>query len=515
MPIDHIFVLMLENRSFDHMLGLSGVTGTDAVTGKPTQINGLSGTHSNSWDGVTCTAEAPAVDPMKKDPYHEFEDVLEQLCGHGAVYPPGGPYPAINNSGYLSNFIEKAGGSASPCDVMKSFAPPGSPGLTTPSLPVLTALAKEFAVCDAWYSSMPGPTWPNRFFALGASSACLDHSPSNLDIALWNVLEGFKFQHGSIFDVASGFLFWKRKLKWRIYAGNKLFTLAHALKGIHIWDIHRYSRFARHLMDPNYPAQFIWIEPNYGHVTSDYIGGNSQHPLDGITGGEALIKATYCAIRNSPNWETSMLVITWDEHGGFFDHAIPPRAVPPGDAPQFSGANKNGFAFDQYGPRVPAVIISPLIPANTIDHRPYDHASIPATLERLFNLAPLTSRDRAANDLRSIASLPVARKVDPAVDSLCSKEEAALRAIPLDGLEAEPRPPTRSEEPIELTPNLPGFLYLDAKTDAELPPARVAPRIHVESVQAQIGAITNRRQAHDYFLAVRKKVIAADSEVEA
>jgi phospholipase C len=101
-----------------------------------------------------------------------------------------------------------------------------------------------------------------------------------------------------------------------------------------------HSKFATDVSDPNYPAQFTWIEPNYGHVASDYIGGSSQHPLDGVTGGEALIRATYEAIRNSPLWESSMLIITWDEHGGFFDHAPPPPATPPGDKAQFTGATK-------------------------------------------------------------------------------------------------------------------------------------------------------------------------------
>jgi phospholipase C len=520
-PIEHVFVLMLENRSFDHMLGFSGLTGTDAATGKPTQINGTSRAASNSWHGFTYPASTPAVDPMKVDPYHEFTDVLEQLCGAGATYPSGGPYPPINNTGFVSNFAEDAK-APSPGDVMQCFPPP--------ALPVLTALAKEFAVCDCWFSSMPGPTWPNRFFALGASSAGLDHSPSTFETAIWQTIDGFKFQNGSIFDAGRGFWFLKRKLKWKIYAGQKIFTLAHALKGIHIWDVTRYSRFAQDLQDPDYPAQFTWIEPNYGHVTTDYEGGNSQHPLDGVTGGEALIKATYEAIRNSPLWEKSMLIITWDEHGGYYDHVAPaPPATPPGDKPQFNGANKYGFAFDQYGPRVPAVVVSPLISRNTIDHRTYDHASIPATVERLFNLSPLTARDRAARDVLPLASLTVPRDVAADVFALPREVAFAHANITLDALETEFPAASRADDPIEpgialvrregepvrIDRNLPGFLYLAARTDRQLPPPRgLAREAHVAGVRERVAGIRTRGDARDYFEYVRGRVLAEEGRTE-
>src|SRR4029077_8380364 len=132
-----------------------------------------------------------------------------------ATYPPGGPYPLITNTGFVSNFAldampHQTSGGATPGDVMKCF--------DKSKLPVLNALATEFAVCDSWFCSMPGPTWPNRFFALGASSADLDHSPTTSEVAVWQTIDGFKFQNGSIFDKGNGF-------KWRIYAGNKVFTL--------------------------------------------------------------------------------------------------------------------------------------------------------------------------------------------------------------------------------------------------------------------------------------------------
>jgi len=505
--IKHVFVLMLENRSFDHMLGFSEISGADAATGLPTKINGLTGSEINIFNGVSYPALPNAPPRMAVDPYHEFPDVLEQLCGAGANYPPGGPYPPINNSGFVSNYVNAAKAPAANAgEVMHGFAPA--------NLPVLNALAKEFAVCDSWFCSLPGPTWPNRFFALGGSSADLDHSPTTLESALWQTVDGFRFQRRSIFDLHERHLFdlLDRKLNWRIYAGNKIFTLAHALKGIHIWDIQRYSRFANDVSNSKYAAEFTWIEPNYGHVTSDYLGGNSQHPLDGIIGGEALIKATYEAIRNSPLWESSLFIITWDEHGGFYDHVAPPPAIPPGDRAQFSGANKFGFNFAEYGPRVPAVVISPLVPRNLIDHRPYDHTSVPATIERLFGFKPLTARDAGARDILSLASLASPRTDTPASVRIRAELVAAHRAIPLDSLEIPAPDAVRPDERVEADRNLPGFIYVASRADGELTPPGVAAEAHYARVRDRVGAISTRAHARDYFEEVRGRVLDADRE---
>jgi phospholipase C len=323
---------------------------------------------------------------------------------------------------------------------------------------------------------------------------------------MWETVDGFRFQNGSIFDV--------KDLSWRIYAGNKIFTLAHALKGIHIWDIRRYAKFASDVIDPGYPAQFTWIEPNYGHVTTDYLKGNSQHPLDGVSGGEALIKATYHAIRNSPIWESSMFIITWDEHGGFYDHVAPPGdAVEPADQPAFPGANRYRFRFNQYGPRVPAVIISPLIPANTIDHRPYDHSSILATTERLFNLEPLTERDRAASDVRSLASLAAPRHVPDIFAEVSPEALATHTRVRLDGLQDQTPPATRPEAPVDQQPNLPGFIFVAAKTDKELQPPEVALEAHHAGVRERVLRIRTKADARDYFEEVRRKVLAAEPNI--
>jgi phospholipase C len=178
--------------------------------------------------------------------------------------------------------------------------------------------------------------------------------------------------------------------------------------------------FESWLADPDYNARFTFIEPKYNGgleidpSVGEFTCGNSMHPLDDITRGERLIKQTYEAIRNSPHWEESVLIITFDEHGGFYDHMPPPAAIPPGDITVFD-EDEFKFKFDQLGPRVPALIISPWVRKATIDSTMYDHTSILATIERLFKMDPLTNRDKNANDFLHLFSLAEPRKDAPEI----------------------------------------------------------------------------------------------------
>src|SRR5262249_58429455 len=133
--------------------------------------------------------------------------------------------------------------------------------------------------------------------------------------------------------------------------------------------------------------------------------------------------------------EQSMLIIIWDEAGGFFDHVPPPATVPPGDPQADDVTNEHQFAFDRLGPRVPAVVISPLIPKNIVDHRVYDHASVLATIEYAFGLSPLTERDRLAKSLTTPISLPEPTQNTPAPP------------LTPDGHEQPPPPPPDRQPP--------------------------------------------------------------------
>lgn len=395
--IEHVFVLMLENRSFDHLLGFSGIEGKDAITNNPTSVNGANPARDQNIDpvgGANIPVSIPAELSLKgvdKDPGHEFLNVLAQLCGKGAVYPSGGPYPAIDNSGFVANYRDD--GSVNPGRIMKCYSPR--------QLPVLNALAKEFVVCDNWFSSLPGPTFPNRMFMHAATSGGLDDSPSDVDIVVGTGFEGFRFENGNIFDALDD-----RCIRWKIVEGDE-FPVSFCLRGMNLnatqgkfLDFDEFKEFTDKLI---LEEKFIFIEPKYGKHEFDFSGpgdftcGNSMHPLDDVTRGEKLVKEVYEIIRNSPHWEKSVLLITFDEHGGFYDHVAPPKAVAPGDLETLS-YKKHNFKFDQLGVRVPAIIVSPRIKKNLIDHTVYDHTSLIATVERMFNVKSLTERDKNAND---------------------------------------------------------------------------------------------------------------------
>ncbi len=456
--VKHVFVLMLENRSFDHMLGWSAITGTDAVTKTPTSVCGLTSADTNTYNGVSYSAGNTAPDSMPVDPGHEFSpDVMVQLAGEGASYPRGGPYPQINMSGFVANYVDQPDynqdGGNQPAMSMNCFTPN--------TLPILSALAQEFAVCDHWYSSVPGATWPNRFFVHAASSGGLDHSPEWDELVEAYTWWGYEFNHGTVYDRLDN-----AYIPWRIYRQEHSLPQALGMDGMHYWTFYEYEDFRDDVNDPNYPAAYTFIEPDYGRVSppwSDYIGGNSQHPLDKVSSGEDLIKQTYETLRASPIWDSSVLIITYDEHGGFYDHVAPPSAPPPNDGPQTSSSNnKFGFPFDQYGVRVPTVIISPLIAQNLIDHTPYDHTSILSTLEALFVFSPLTDRDGAASNFVHLFSPPPARTNTPkTLLSVYPPSEAELPGrASSDGVATDQSRELRGDEP--------GFLHVALRADLDV-----------------------------------------------
>lgn len=511
-PITNVFVVVLENRSFDHMLGFSGITGTDAQTGQPTTIQGLTGSESNTntvkGPQQTYTVSQPAPATVAVDPGHEFLDVLIQLSGPDAQYPSGGPYPPLNNSGFVDDYAQSPSsgeGNAPLADVgqvMQMFS--------TSQLPVLNALANEFCVCDQWFASMPGPTWPNRLFAHGASSGGLDHSPSTTEIVRWEtkfLSSGFTFPNGSIFDAIT-----KAGKQWRLYFGGDPkplgsplgnLPIVSALHNITLSDVKPISQFASDLAG-NYPYIYTYIEPSYGAVASGtYEGGESQHPLDGVTNGESFLQLIYQTLRASPIWNTSLLIITWDEHGGFYDHVPPPPGVNPGDTGFNSPNNQFQFNFEQLGVRVPAIVVSPLIPQNLIDHRTYDHSSIPATVEAIFNIPPLTARDAAANNVSTLVTLTTPRDTPttlptPTVPSASEigtavQQRAATAAAKID-------------EPVN-TGNLPGFVHLAMRADKQISPPETYPAIH-----ERVANLQTRADAIQYLQEVNAKLRAAQPQ---
>jgi phospholipase C len=373
--IRHLIVLMLENRSFDHLLAYSGIAGLKGVDTKKTNP-GPSGT-------VAMSPSAP--DRALSDPGHEFEDVDWQIFRS--------PYSAKPRPVTLDGFVDKGGRSTMQC-------------ASSAQVPVFTHLARKFLVCDQWFSSMPGPTWPNRFFVHAGSSGGLSNSPSNLTTIgsmLWSKL-GFSFQHGTIFDRLA-----KAKRTWRVYHGDHFPQVCaiNTMPSVFVASTDKFRPqrdFARDAARGDLP-HYSFIEPDYGILTK-FANGNSQHPVGTLSAGEALLADVTQALVGSPVWPQSLLLVLYDEHGGFYDQLPPPAALPPGDAPRNTGKAANPpelpFGFDRYGIRIPAIVVSPWVSTESVSHAPFDHASVVRTVFDLFGIpGSLTERDRIATSLRS------------------------------------------------------------------------------------------------------------------
>ena len=287
-----------------------------------------------------------------------------------------------------------------------------------------------------------------------------------------------------------------------------------SLKGIHyLRDTTPLRKFQKEVTSTSHPYKYdyTFIEPSYGDVINNtYLRGTSQHPLDNVVCGEWLIKYVYESIRKSPIWNDSLLIVTWDEHGGFYDHQHPGGTVAPGDNSTTSHLNKYGFTFTQLGVRVPAIIVSALIPQNLIDHRIYDHSSVPGTVETIFSLSAITHRDAQANNIANLITLSSPRSTpqtlpapstagaqcpfpNPAAAALAAPEAAV-------GLVSRPLEPPNEG-------NVPGFLNIAQRVDRELTP----PQLHAALTVKHRLSLTTRANAAAYLEEVRQKARAAEA----
>jgi phospholipase C len=319
-------------------------------------------------------------------------------------------------AGFADNYMKTA--TNDPRAVMHGFSPE--------QVPVLSTLAKSFGVSDRWHASAPNQTWPNRFFVhTGTASGYVNNSPSH-----------FPYMMPTIFNRLT-----ENQRSWRIYHHDfpQTATLAR------IWSElpdHLYSfedDFMSDAMSGRLP-NYSFIEPRFFSSLILNRMPNDQHPPHNVAFGERLIARCYDALRNGAGWAQTLFIVTYDEHGGIYDHVCPPAAVPPDDLAS------DGFTFDRFGVRVPAVIVSPWVPAGKIvrppaeSRYPFDHTSILSTLRELFKLGePLTKRDAVAPHLIDSLSLPAPSNngpqslslptISPSMDELMAAHQAPANSL--------------------------------------------------------------------------------------
>lgn len=461
--IKHIVVLMLENHSFDNMLGW--LYDKD----KPKYGQYFEGVNDDMWNPlnnidsngvpfveqvyVRRNGEAPRKGPWavrnkikyevdycqpNPDPGEGFKDTNQQLFEYydvPALYPP-----VPTNRGFVNNYANAmlygiysfGGTSTDPRNIMNCY--------TSEQTPVLSTLAKQFAVCDHWHCSVPSQTLPNRDFVHAATSNGFvnNHPHQYCDVkTVYQQIEE---------AIEKG----RKDLSWGVYSGvnsdDKQFSLTRLIM-TQLWDekydcnfkpIDQFYKDA----DAGHLPSYTFLEPTFSGPTQ-----NDQHPPQDIRPGEKLIADVYEAMVKSPCWEESLLVITYDEHGGCFDHVAPGEATPPAGThkkskshlPAYEQRDKegnligpqyydvptgdDGFLFNRMGVRVPTVVVSPLIKEGLIarpdGYTPFDHTSIIATVRNCFDLeGPLTGRDAAAPDLSCLLTLDTPRKDKPTVKPL-------------------------------------------------------------------------------------------------
>ncbi len=374
-PIEHLVILMLENRSYDHMLGY-------LESGEH-----LSRQEYNPVDPLDPTSEKVFVSNAsgyitQPNPLHDVVSVEKQEYGEvGKIVSPA------PMNGFVRVQIENAKGEvAVGKQIMQCFEPT--------KIPALTTLAREFVLCDHWHASVPGPTWPNRFFAHAATSdgVCADDAKHIYSMK-------------TIFDSLS-----EKGLSWNVYYGDipQCIILEHQVERFSHFKM--FHKFFEDLDSGTLPS-YSFIEPRF----VDFLNwkATDQHPPHDIRLGEYLIAEVYEALRLSTYWDKLLLVVLYDEHGGFYDHVSPPEKVPNPDGKVSSNPS---FDFTRLGVRVPAVLISPWVGRGVVDSTVYEHASIPATIRALFSLPePLTRRDAAANTFEKNLSQAQPRSDTPAM----------------------------------------------------------------------------------------------------
>lgn len=378
--ITNVVWLMLENRSLDHVLGqlytesnppvafwpAPGVPGNyDGLGDSPSFSNTLNDGTSQTAYALSSTAQPTAPDP---DPPEQFEYVTQQINSPTAGAMGGFLQSYRSNAGILNTGVLT---DADAFQIMGFY--------TSAALPVLSGLAAGYAVSDAWFCSVPSQTYANRAFSVaGTSSGAVDNDDPGTPPG---------YQMRTLFNV----LLDAGNTDWAIYTQDAYWTdscfLTYQFEAMDTAAVQaqvlQINQFFSAAMKNDLRA-FSYIEPAwYGGEIGKKWNGNDYHPTANLLPGEQMLNLIYQALAQTHNWNTTLLIVTFDEHGGNMDHVTPPSCTPP-DGQSYAGSPGPSFDFSSLGVRVPALLISPQIPAGTVFRSPtavaFDHTSVIRTI---------------------------------------------------------------------------------------------------------------------------------------
>jgi phospholipase C len=358
-PIKHVVLLLLENHSFDQMMGslkevFAGIEGVDPI--RP-------GVNYDD-NGQAFFQKETRERQVLLDPHHEVDHVTRQL--------------GSKNDGFVQDYVmmfPKA--TSEERQHIMGYYP-------LDFLPALHTLGRHFAVCDRWFASVPGPTWPNRFFALSGTSSGHTDMPDDGEHKI-DLLGYLEQTQDTIFDRLND-----AKIDWKIYYHDLpqslvLWNQRQARNSARYFPI---EDFYRDVQTTGTLKPFTYIEPRYNGEDQ-----NDDHPPHDIMKAQKLIADVYNAIRKSEVWNSTLLVIFYDEHGGFYDHVEPPAAVPP-------DKSSTAPCFKRLGVRVPALLVSPWVGAGVFSQE-MDHTSFLKYVCDKWNLSPLGERTTQAKTFAS------------------------------------------------------------------------------------------------------------------
>jgi phospholipase C len=255
-------------------------------------------------------------------------------------------------------------------------------------VPLNAALVDGFTICDRWFCSILGPTYPNRFYTHAAATDRTSNTSTVSTLpTIWDRLAAAGVSANYYFSDVPFLALW----------GQRYLPIARPIEA-----------FLAQAKAGTLPS-YSYLDPAF--IGEDQGGSNDDHPHADILRGQALLSQIVRAVTESPAWERTVLVITYDEWGGFFDHVRPPRFP---DAFRATATEDHG----QAGFRVPAYVVSPFAPRQAVAHQVFDHTSILKLVEWRWGLQPLTPRDAAARNLAEVLDLRAPNRTPPTIPAI-------------------------------------------------------------------------------------------------